>query len=336
VGFSPDGMGETIGSILWERLVRGADGHNPFFDATGTALYMSDGWGKVAAPALRFRRLDAFTGTEMAAWPCGSAVRCSVPLDGGDLLVATDQRLVRLDSVTLAERARWDPSARHANTLAVSHSVVVAANWLLPTVTLVDMNAGTVRRRRTVRMTGILARPGDDPLLVGGSAGGIATIDPQTGKIRRIRAAPPAITMAMSSDGRGVWLVVGNRAQVATRQGGVSLWPGAATTRLEWHPLAGGEARVVEVPHPVRTIAVSGNALWLTPGPVVGSPQFVVCGDSGATEWRTWNAPDGQRVQAVAPGTGLVLTSAAGRTGFDRLFQCHQIAGPNRETSASR
>ncbi len=327
-----DIIGPMTGSLLWERPMRGDGGHNPFFDMTGTAVYVSDGWGNVPVPALRFRRLDAITGLETAKWPCGSAVRCAAPLDGGDLLVATDQRLVRLDAVTLAERARWDPSVKHANTLAVSGSIAVAANWLLPTITLVDLATGSVRRKRHGRMTGILARPGGNPLLVGGSSGGIAVIDPQAGIIQRLRTAPPAITMAVSSDGLGVWLVVGIRVQVTERPDRATRRPGNAATRLEWHPLAGGDPSELEVPLPVRTIAVSGNALWLSPGPVPGSRQYVVIGDPDATEWRIWNAPERQTVEAIAPGTGLVLTSAPGEAGSGRSFFCHRLSPARART----
>lgn len=306
--------------------MRGSGGHNPFFDATGTALYVSDGWGRGPVPALRFRRFDPLTGAEAAKWPCGSAVRCTAPLDGGDLLVATDQRLARLNPLTLVEQARWNRSVKHATTLAVSGSVAVAANWLMPTITLVDLTTGTVHRKRHGEMTGVLARPGGDPLLVGGPGGGICAIEPRTGAIRRLRAAPPAITMAASSDGLGVWLVVGIRVVVTKRPDGASVRPGEATTRLEWHPLGQGDTRVVEVPLPVRTIVVSGDALWLTPGPVDGEPQYVVIGSVSGGAWHVWEAPERQFVDAVEPATGLVLTSARGDQSSDRSFFCHRVS----------
>ena len=149
---------EIGGTPVWTQAVHGLGGHNPLFDPAGAALYVSDGWGNRPVPALRFRRLDLASGAETAKWPCGSSVRCMVPLDGGDLLVATDQRLVRLDALTLAERARWNRSVRHATTMAVHGGVAVAGNPVLPTITLVDLVTGAVRRKRHGPVVAILGR----------------------------------------------------------------------------------------------------------------------------------------------------------------------------------
>ena len=181
---------EIGGTPVWTQPVHGLGGHNPLFDPAGTALYVSDGWGNRPVPALRFRRLDLASGAETAKWPCGSSVRCLVPLDGGDLLVATDQRLVRLDSLTLAERARWNRSVRHATTMAVHGGVAVAGNPVQPTITLVDLMTGAVRRKRHGPIVAILGRRDGDPVVVGGSSGGLAAIDPATGTIRKLRSAP--------------------------------------------------------------------------------------------------------------------------------------------------
>jgi hypothetical protein len=139
---------EIGGTSVWMQEVHGLGGHHPLFDPAGAALYFSDGWGNRPVPALRFRRLDVTTGAETAKWPCGSAVRCLVALDGGDMLVATDQRLVRLAALTLTERARWNRSVRHATTMAVQRGVAVAGNPVMPTIGLVDLVTGAVRRKR--------------------------------------------------------------------------------------------------------------------------------------------------------------------------------------------
>ena len=313
------------GSLQWSMEVRGAAGQNPFFDDSGASLYASDGWGKAPAPTLRFRRFDAATAHEGARWPCGSAVRCAAPIGDGDLLVATDQRLARLDGSTLVERQRWDRSVKHANTIAVAGSVAVAANWRLPTITLVDFATGGVRRKRHGEMTAVIARPGAEPLLVGGATGGIAVIDPVTGVIRPLRPAPPALAAALSADGRALWLTTGIRVIVTERPDGASLRPGDATSRLERHPLDEGEPTVIEVPLPVRTVATAGDSLWLTPGPVQGADQFVLIRPTDRDEWHLWRPPSGQVVAAVSPHAGLALTSQRSSDDLKTTFACYRL-----------
>lgn len=317
----------AYGSLLWTIPVRGAAGQNPFFDDLGTSLYASDGWGRAPAPTLRFRRFDALTGEEQARWPCGSAVRCATLVGDGDLLVATDQRLAQLDATTLVERRRWNRSVKHANSIAVAGSTAVAANWRLPTVTLVDLETGLVRRKRHGEMTAVVGRPGGDPLLVGGASGGIAAIDPASGTIRRLRAAPAALDATLTPDGEALWLTTGIRVVVTERPDGASLRPGDATTRLERHPLGEGDATEIDVPMPVRTVAcgVDGE-LWLTPGPVQGSEQFVAIRPNDADDaWRLWRAPTGQLVAALSPAARLVLTSARPPDDLTTTFRCHRL-----------
>jgi len=212
--------GPSVGAtLLWEREVHGTGGQHPMFEPAGSALYFSDGWGRRPAPALRFRRLDIRDGTETARWPCGSAVRCLVRLDDGDLLVATDQRLVRLDAETLAERARWDPSVKHATTLAVHRGVAIAGNPVLPTVTVIDLETGRVRRKRYGPVVEILGRRDEPPLLVAAS-GGIATVDQANATTTVLRPTPPAMSAALSDDERGVWLIAGIRVEVTEHDAG--------------------------------------------------------------------------------------------------------------------
>jgi hypothetical protein len=314
-------------SLLWTIQVRGAAGQNPFFDELGESLYASDGWGRDPAPTLRFRRFEALTGVEQARWPCGSAVRCATPIGDGDMIVATDQRLARLDARSLVEHRRWDRSVKHANTIAVVGSIAVAANWRSPTVTLIDLETGNVRRKRHREMTAVVARLGAEPLLVGGASGGIDVIDPVTGRIRTMRPAPPAFDVAVSPDQGSVWLTTGIRVIVTERADGASLRPGDATSRLERHPLGDGEPTVFEVPMPIRTVVSDRDELWLTPGPISGSDQFVIIrrSEDGA-EWRMWRAPAGVVVAAVSPATRLVLTTGRGPDDLQTTFACYRLS----------
>jgi hypothetical protein len=313
------------GSLLWTIRVRGAAGQNPFFDDSGASLYATDGWGNAPAPTLRFRRFDAATGQEEARWPCGSTVRCATPVGDADLLVATGQRLARLDGRSLIERQRWDRSVKYASTIAVSGSVAVAANWRLPTITIVDLETGAVRRKRHAEMTSIVACPGADPLLVGGATGGIAAIDPLTGTIHPLRPAPPALDAALSADHRALWLTTGIRVVVTERPDGASLRPGDATSGLESHPLGGGEPTAIAVPLPVRTVATSGDDLWLTPGPIRGTDQFVLVRTIDRDEWHLWRPPSGEVVAAVSPRAGLALTSRRNPDDLTTMFACYRL-----------
>jgi hypothetical protein len=159
---------------------------------------------------------------------------------------------------------------------------------------------------------------------VDGSAGGIATIDPATAKIRHLRDASPALAAATGGD--AVWLTTGTRVMVTDRPGGVGLEPGAATPQIERHPLdAGTEARTIEVPKLVRTIALSPGQLWLTPGPMAGTEQFVLIVGTDGTGAALWRAEPGELVEAVEPVNGLVLTSRRDMDTLSASFACVRL-----------
>jgi hypothetical protein len=132
---------------------------------------------------------------------------------------------------------------------------------------------------------------------------------------------------AMAADAQGVWLIPGVRRTATRRPGGVSVRPGHAATRIEWHPLGDGEPRVVALPLPVRTIAVGADAIWLTPGAVPGSEQYVLIQAVPGGSWRVWRAPEGEIVEAVAPDRGLVVTRARAPGSERSILTCHRSAG---------
>jgi hypothetical protein len=314
------------GSLRWEREMHGAAGQHPLFAPDGTAVLFSDGWGRRPAPALRFRRLDIQTGEETAKWACGSPVRCLAQLDDGDLLVATDQRLARLDATSLDERARWDGSVRHATTAAIHDGVAVAGNPVQPTITFVDLRNGAVRRKRHGPTIAILGRNDAPPILVGGSGGGLAIVEPASAAIDPVRSTPPAMAAALAEDEQGVWLIAGVRIVITEHDGGASLRPGEAMSEVQWHPLGSGVPHTVRVPAPVRTIDVGRDALWLTPAAFPGTAQYVVVGSAKGDDWRIWRAPEGADVEAVAPSLGLVLTTTHHPTARTSTLSCHRIA----------
>lgn len=317
---------EIGGAVLWTREVHGVGGQNPLFDPGGRALYVSDGWGNRPVPALRLRRLDLGTGVETARWPCGTGVRCLASLDGGDLLVATDHRLARLDSATLAEQARWNGAARHALTVAVAGGVAVAGNPARPTISLLDLATGRVMRKRHGPVVAILSRRSGDPVLVGGSRGGLASIAPATGAIRELKPTAPAMSAALDDAEQGVWLIPGSRIDITRRPGGATVRPGDPVTRVAREPLGDGQAESVEIPLAVRTVAVGAGSVWFTPAPVAGTRQYVVIREPSGG-WRVWLPPDRQVVDAVAPALALAVTSVRVEGTERRAFTCHRIGG---------
>jgi hypothetical protein len=320
-GSDPVEVGATR---LWEREVHGTAGQHPMFDPDGAAVYVSDGWGRRPAPALRFRRLDIGTGDETANWPCGSVVRCLVRLER-DLLVATDQRLARLDAVSLVEQARWDRSVRHATSVAVWDGVAVAGDPVTPSVTLVDLRTGTARRKRHGPIAAILGRSDDAPILVAAGDRGLALADTTTGTIRPLRSTPPAMAAALSEDERGVWVIAGRAVRITEDDGGASMRPGEPVREAQWHPLGTGVPRTIQVPVPVRTIAVGRDALWLTPAAIPWTTQYVAIGSAVGDDWRIWRAPDRALVQAVAPKPGLALTSTHEAGSETTILSCYRI-----------
>ncbi len=277
---------------------------------------------------MRFRRYDLATGAEIARWPCGTIVRCAAFVnEARELIVATDKRLARLDAATLVETGRWDRSAKYADSIAVVGNVAVVANWKGPTVALIDLESGEVRRRRHREMTLVLAR-GSSPLLVDGGRGGVSEIDPRTGVIEQLLDTPPAFQAALSGGGTALWLTTGVRVLVTPRPHGLSLEPGAATFGLERHDLGGENAPLtVELPLPVRTIATSSGEIWLTPGPVSGEAQHVVTlTDPPGSAARVWRPEPGELIAAVDPTAGLVLTSRGHDETLTSTISCFRLA----------
>ena len=128
----------------------------------------------------------------------------------------------------------------------------------------------------------------------------------------------------LAEDQHGVWLVAGIRVIVTERPGGISHRPGDAMTRVEWHPLGEGEPRAVDVPMPVRTIAVGPDSIWLTPAPISGSSQYLVIGETGGA-WRIWRPPEREAIEAVAPKLGLVVTTVRRQPTEWTEFTCYRM-----------
>jgi hypothetical protein len=162
-------------------------------------VYVADGWGvSYASLALTAYALDS--GSQMASVRTGTSIRCMATGPGGDLVGLTDTRLYRLDPVTLGVKSRIDAGIPgHSDWIAVRGSSVVVANWLRPTVGIVDLQTGTVRRRRG-HPTSVLAGSDGPVFLVAVLAGGVWTVDPVTGEIRAFIESRPAVYAAAGNN----------------------------------------------------------------------------------------------------------------------------------------
>lgn len=286
------------------------------------AVYASDGWG-VAYAAIRFRRFELSTGRELASIRTATAVRCLAgPGETGDLLVATDSRLLRLDALTLGEAERWTTRMpRWTDHLAVRGRVAVASNWHRPGISLVDLDSGRVRRRPTPAMTMVLDAPGD-PLLVGGAEGFLATVEPATGVVRSIADVPAAIDAAVESDGTTVWLTLGVRGVVTAS----SVAPGSPTRRLLHLAPGAAEERVgYRLPSAVSRVALATDGLWLWSRRDLLAVQLPPGSDAAVA--RAWQAPTDYEISSVDPDARVVVLLRTDARVSTSEIACHRLIG---------
>ena len=306
-----------MATTLWDVGAHGRSGQRAWIRAGVGSVYVSDGWG-VSHASIRFRRLDVMTGQEVASFRSGTTVRAIAFRDTtANLLVATDSRLFQLDSLTLVEGRRWDSRIpRYTDSMAVRGDLVVVANWLSPSVGIVDLVTNRVRRKTTPRMIKILDGPGS-PLLVGGLDGGVLSIEPISGLVQRVLETPAALDAGLSPDRQTLWLAVGVRAIVSAS----GARAGSPTRELRRYPLDGSVAPMTHlVPMPIQRIAVGTTTLWLIAQRLLVLPLPIGTGPS-----RTWAPPDGQTIVDVEPDAGLVVTLRPGRRNEDARLTCFRI-----------
>jgi hypothetical protein len=309
--------GDLEAASLWDVGAHGRSGQRAWIRAHVSSVYLSDGWG-VSPASLRFRRLDAITGEEIASFRSGTAVRALAFREStADLLVATDSKLFELDSLSLAESRRWDSRIpRYADSMAVRGDHVVVANWLTPSIGIIDLVSARVRRKASAGMTRILDGAGS-PLLVGGLDGGVLSIEPTSGLTHRMIETPAALDAGLSPDGRTLWLAVGVRAIVAS----TGARGGDPTRELRRYALDGSETPATyRVPAPIQRVAVGTTSLWL-----VGERLLVLPLPIGTGPARTWAPPDGQTMVDVEPDAGLVVTQRPGGPDVDARVACFRI-----------
>lgn len=172
-------------------------------DLAGEAVYISDGWS-VAFAALRLHRLDMRTGSHLADVRTRHQPTGAIALDHGSLYAATDSRLFELDPVSLVIRRQWDRGlVRYTMQLLPHEGLLVAANWLRPSIGIFDPDTGRSR----------LVRAGWQPLLVdhegqikviNGFDGSLGILDVHGHRIRHDHATVPIAKVAAGDD---IWAV---------------------------------------------------------------------------------------------------------------------------------
>jgi hypothetical protein len=286
----------------WTKPIPGYTAHFGRIHAASDSLFVADGWG-VTFASLRFRRFDLRTGTEVASIRTGTSVRCFALVPGADELVAaTDTKLFRLGINRLDERQRWDRRIpRYANTIVLRGTFAVVADWMKPRVSIVDLATGGVRRRDAPPILAVIDGPGD-PLLVAGSkgGGGIATIEPRTGVVGPVRAAPPAIDAVVDPDGLSLWMTSGVRGAWSETQ----VSPGSPTRRLRRQWLDDSRPPVeYALPEGALSVQIGEHEMWLASDDAL----IALARPFGSGQARIWRAPTDHDIRWVHPDARIAI-----------------------------
>jgi hypothetical protein len=272
-------------------------------DAASESVLASDGWG-VSYPALRFRRYDLRTGKEAAAVRLGNQARCWCRIDGGDLIAATDTKLFRLDGSTLVETKRWDQRIpRFLDTIVETEGFIVGVNWKEPSLSIIDITRGSVRRRPVGDYAVVFAAE-PAPLVLGRGDGRLMRVDATTGKLSQVSALPQVLSAALGESGDGLWAIVGRPAVESAN----SIAPGPPTTDLRFFALDGTGEERFDLPLGMRQVGYGNGRLWMTTGPVQQESPLLLQWVIGATTVESFEAPPGHVIVSVDCVSGVVLT----------------------------
>ena len=190
-------------SERWRAEIPGELPSALLVDPAGEAVFIGDGWS-VPFAAVRLHRLDLHTGNHLADVRTRHQTTGALALDHGNLYAATDSRLFELDPVSLAIRRQWDRGlVRYTTQLLPHDGLLVAANWLRPSIGIFDPDTGRTR----------LVRAGGQPLLllhdgqvkvISGFEGGLGILDVQRARLQHEQATVPIAKVAV---GDQIWAV---------------------------------------------------------------------------------------------------------------------------------
>ena len=269
----------------WRAEMPGEADHCFLADPDTASVYISDGWS-VAYAALRLHRLDLFTGRELAETRTRHQPIGALATDRGSLYAAGDSRLFELEPTTLSIKRQWDRGlVRFTKQIVPAGSVLVAANWLRPSIGIFHPDTGHTRR----------VQVGSQPLLVlhegrvkvvSGFDGGLAILNTERARLEDRR---PTIPIATASAGAEIWGVAAG-------------------------PPQGGQGRP-----PVWTRRGSNALVRLTGPPLQASLpadcDAVDCDDARRVVWCRLARPERDLV-AVAQDSGQVIARYAPPPGF--------------------
>lgn len=288
----PPGMSQE----LWTIDLVGS-GHQTYFGGgSAKAIFIGDGDGVLYAN-LRFRAYSVTDGREVASVRTGTTVRCMTRFADGDLLVATDHRLHRLDPLTLVERRRWDDGVpEFTDTIALQGTTCVVANWRGPSISLVDLTSGRSRRRSWVALPRIVEAP-DRPYLIASRDGEVSTVDVERGERTVAFRATSARDAVIFGD--RLWIIDG-RPKFGVADTGES------RTLRGYDIDSGVEGTRLRIPVEARRLFAAGPRLW-----AMGRDSIVeVEVDGGARAVAQWKAPTGHQWSAVDPLLGMAFSSS--------------------------
>jgi hypothetical protein len=297
---------------IWTTTLVGTGEQTYFGGQSAEAIFVGDGDGVLYAN-LRFRAYSLTDGREFASVRTGTTVRCLTRFEDGDLLVATDHRLHRLNPLTLAEHQRWERGVpEFGDSIALQGMTCLVANWRGPNVSLVDLQTGRAVRRSWVAMPRLVESP-DRAYLIASQDGEVSTIDVERGE--RIRAFKATSARDAVIIGDRLWIIDGRPKYGAADKGesgtlrGYDIGSGVERTRLQ-------------LPGKARRLCVAGPAVW-----ALGSGSIVAVNVGGEARVEAhWKAPEGEHWSAVDPLRGLAFSSSTDFAAPIRMT-CHVLEG---------
>lgn len=224
----------------------------------------------------------------------GTTVRCVTTFPDGDLLAATDHRLHRLDPLTLAEQRRWERGIPdYGSSIALSDGVCALADWKGPTVALVSLDDGAVRRRRWADLPRLVETPAG-PLLIASGDGQVARVDITRGeRTEGFRAAETRDALFHE----GMLLILKGRPKYGVMDEGES------SSLLAYELATGAKTQALRLLTPANRLIAAGDTVW-----AFGRDWILEISGSGRLAVRgRWHVPAGHRWSLVDPVRRLAL-----------------------------
>jgi len=285
-------------------------------DPVSGSLLVADGWG-VAWAALRLHRFSLSTGEEQVSVRTKNQAVSALRVDGNAVLMALHNRVQRLLLPSLDIAAEWrERIPRYAQTvLPLADDALVLANWMSPTIGILDSASGQVRLVRSCPQPVVIA-DGSSCLVFGGCDGGWWRLDTTAAKLTDRHGCCPVSHAAGCGD--SVWCSAGGALRdpgggpkAVTRESGSDVFE--LTSPSEKLGLAA----------PVDRLIADQNRLWA----ICGQGQWLQQIDAAAhTLSAAIPAPTGSRWRHIEPRLGMAFAVLPQRTEKpSALIQAYRI-----------